>query len=257
MPGCRYRCGCHASRAAEAPAHWPGANGARRQWGSVLTAMIAPAILACAPCFIIADPYIAFLSTAGTLAFYTFLLLPTALRFDFRRDLDRLATLKCLPITPIAAAIGQTLSPVLIASLFQGGVLAIAIVARSLPPHLLLITVLALAPLNLLVFVLDNLIYLLYPYRVQQEGLEIFFRTMLTFTGKGLLFAAGLVVMSGWGFAAAELTQDVSQWTGIPVNAYDVFAAGMIAGPALLGTLMLYGLGRTYRNLDPIEDVPR
>ena len=57
------------------------------------------------------------------MAFYTFLLLPTALRFDFRRDLDRLATLKGLPITPAAAAIGQTLAPVLIATAFQGGVL--------------------------------------------------------------------------------------------------------------------------------------
>ena len=100
--------------------------------------MIAPAVLACAPCFVIADPDIAFLATTGTLAFYTFLLLPTAIRFDFRRDLDRLATLKGLPITPAAAAIGQTLAPVLIATLFQSVVLAIAIAARSLPPHQLL-----------------------------------------------------------------------------------------------------------------------
>ena len=73
---------------------WRQLVGARRRWGSLLTAMIAPSVLSCAPCFIIADPSIAFLATAGTLAFYTFLLLPTALRFDFRRDLDRLATLK-------------------------------------------------------------------------------------------------------------------------------------------------------------------
>jgi len=69
-------------------------------------------------------------------AFYTFLLLPTALRFDFCRDLDRLATLKGLPITPIAAAMGQTLTPVLIATLFQSGVLTLASVAvrAAAPP---------------------------------------------------------------------------------------------------------------------------
>jgi hypothetical protein len=55
---------------------------------------------------------------------------------------------------------------------------------------------LVMIPLNVLVFGLDNLIYLLYPYRVQQEGLEIFLRTMLTFTGKGLLFAVALAAMS-------------------------------------------------------------
>ncbi len=96
--------------------------------------MIAPSVCL-APCFVVADPAIAFLATAGTLAFYTFLFLPTAFRFDFRRDLDRLATLKGLPISAAAATIGQTLAPVLIATVFQCGVLAFAIVARSLPPH--------------------------------------------------------------------------------------------------------------------------
>ena len=236
---------------------WRQTVGARRQWSGLLTAMIAPAVLACIPCFVIADPHIAFLATASTLAFYTFLLLPTALRFDFRRDLDRMATLKGLPITPVAAAIGQTLAPVLIATLFQCGVLAFAVVARSLPPHHLFMTVLVMTPLNVLVFGLENLIYLLYPYRVQQEGLEIFFRTMLTFTGKGLLFAIGLAVMSAWGFAAAAMTRGVFAWTGIAINAYAVFTAGMIVGPSLLAALTVYGLSRAYRNMDPIEDIPR
>ena len=31
----------------------------------------------------------------------------------------------------------------------------------------------------------------------------------------------------------------------------------MIAGPALLAMLVLFGLCRTYRVMDPIEDVPR
>jgi hypothetical protein len=236
---------------------WRQLLGTRRYRGSLLVATIAPTVLASAPCFVISDPYIAFLSTTGTLAFYTFLLLPTALRFDFRRDLDRLATFKGLPITPGAAAIGQILAPVLLATLFQSGVLAIAVVARSLPAYYLIATLLVMIPLNLLVFGLDNLIYLLYPHRLQQEGLEIFLRTMLTFTGKGLLFAAGLVAMSAWGFAAAALTRGISRWTGSVVNAYAVFTAGMIAGTCFLAALVLRALCRTYGNVDPIEDVPR
>lgn len=219
--------------------------------------MIAPAVLALAPCFVITDPHLAFLSTTGTLAFYTFLLLPTALRFDFRRDLDRLATFKSLPITSAAAAIGQTLAPVLLATVFQSGVLALAVAARSLPAHYVAVTMLVMVPLNVLVFGLDNLIYLLYPYRMQQEGLEVFLRTMLTFTGKGLLFAAGLVAMSGWGLAAAALTRGLAAWTGRPVNAYAVFVTGLVAGASLLAGLVLCALSRTYRKLDPIEDVPR
>lgn len=236
---------------------WRQLLGARRHWGSLLTAMIAPAVLAGAPCFVIADGQVALLATTGTLAFYTFLLLPTALRFDFRRDLDRLATLKGLPVTPAAAVLGQTLAPVLIATLFQSGVLALAIVARSLPVHHLFAALLVLIPINVLVFALDNLIYLLYPYRIQQEGLEIFLRTMLTFTGKGLLFALGLVAMSAWVFAAAAVTGGISRWSGGSIHASTVFIGGMIAGPSLLAALVLYTLCRTFHCLDPIEDVPR
>ncbi len=112
-------------------------------------------------------------------------------------------------------------------------------------------------PLNVLVFALDNLIYLLYPYRMQQEGLEIFLRTMLTFTGKGLLFTAGLVALSGWVLSATTLAERCSDWTSITINAAAVCLGGMIAGPSLLAALVLYGLCRAYRNIDPIEDVPR
>jgi hypothetical protein len=219
--------------------------------------MIAPAVLAALPCFVVAIPHDAFLATAGTLAFYTFLLLPTALRFDFRRDLIRLATLKSMPIPPTAAALGQTVTPVLIASLFQMGVLAFAIVARSLPPYYLLAAMLVMIPLNALVFGLENLIYLLYPYRVQQEGLEIFLRTMLTFTGKGLVFAFGLAAVSTWGFASAAITRAIEHWTAVLINAYAVFTAGMFVGLSFLAGLTLYGLGRTYRRMNAAEDIPR
>jgi hypothetical protein len=236
---------------------WRQLVGARRHWGSLLAAMIAPTVLAAAPCFVIADAGMAFLFTMGTLAFYTFLLLPTALRFDFRRDLDRLVILKGLPVTSSAAAAGQVFAPVLIASLFQCGILTLTVVARSLPPELLVLAMLIMVPLNVLVFGLDNLIYLLYPYRMQQEGLEIFLRTVLTFTGKGLLFTVGLLVMAAWGFTAAALTRGIAGWAGVTMHGYTIFAAGMIAGPSLLAALVLHELARTYRHMDPIEDLPR
>jgi hypothetical protein len=239
------------------PLIWRQLVGARRHWGSLLTAMIAPAVLASAPCLAVADSRMAFLTSAGALAFYTFLLLPTALRFDFRRDLDRLATLKGLPLSPLATAVGQTLAPVIITSVFQTAVLAIVIVGRSLPPHYLFLTMLIMIPVNTLVFGLDNLIYLLYPYRVQQEGLEIFLRTMLTFTGKGLLFTLGLAAMVAWGMASTALSQGFGPWTGNAIDAPALFVGGMITGSSLLAAFVLYCVSRTYRNLDPIEDLPR
>jgi hypothetical protein len=116
---------------------------------------------------------------------------------------------------------------------------------------------LVMIPLNVLVFGIDNIIYLLYPYRMQQEGLEIFVRTMLTFTGKGLLFTVGMVAIAGWGFSAAALTQCVSSWSGNVISPLAVFIGGLIGGLSLLATLVLWGLCRAYRNIDPIEDIPR
>jgi hypothetical protein len=136
-------------------------------------------------------------------------------------------------------------------------VLLFAIAARSLPPHLLLMALAVLIPLNGLVFGLDNLIYLLYPYRMQQEGLEVFLRTMLTFTGKGLVFAGGLAVMSTWGFTAATLANEIAPWTGNAISPIAVFVAGLVLGFSLLAALVLAGLSRTYRHMNPIEDLPR
>jgi hypothetical protein len=239
------------------PLAWRQLVGARRHWGGLMTAMLVPAVLASLPCFVIDDAHIAFMSTAGALSFYTFLLLPTALRFDFRRDLDRFATLKGLPIPPAAVAVGQTLAPVLITTVFQASILMFAMAQRSLPPHLVLVTLFVLIPLNVFVFGLDNLIYLLYPYRIQQEGVEIFLRTMLTFTGKGLLFTVGLCAMSAWGFGAGALARASSHWLGVDLNPFALFAAGLVVGLTLLAGLALHGVCRTYRRLDPVEDVPR
>lgn len=233
------------------PILWRQIVGVRRQWGSVLTAMIAPAILAAAPCFVIAEANIAFLATAATLAFYTFLLLPTALRFDFRRDLDRLATLKGLPVSATAIALGQTLAPVLVATLFQALVLLFAAAARSIPPQYIVGGMLVMLPLNVFVFALDNLIYLLYPYRVQQEGLEIFVRTMLTFTAKGLLFSAGLGAMAVWGFVAAGVAHT------LPLDAYLLFTLGMVLGPAAVAGFVLWALSRAFDRVDLVEDLAR
>ena len=81
-------------------------------------------------------------------------------------------------------------------------------------------------------------------------------RTMRTFTGKGLLFTVGLATMTGWGFGVAAVTRGIAHSTGIAMNAYALFAAGMIAGPSLAAALVLYGLCRTYSNMNPIEDMP-
>jgi hypothetical protein len=236
---------------------WRQWLGARRVAGSLLTALVIPGIMAMAPIFVIPDPLVAFLSTAGALAFYTFLLLPTALRFDFRRDLDRLETFKSLPISARKMAVGQLLTPVLISTLFQAVVLALSAIVHGQSFPFYIATVLVLLPMNILVFALDNLIFLLYPYRAGQEGLDVFLRTMLTFTGKGLLFVLGLGMISVWGYGAARIAQALSSQLGTATDGYSLFAAGLMLGMCMISCSLVFALQHAYDRLNPVEDIPR
>jgi hypothetical protein len=162
-----------------------------------------------------------------------------------------------MPLPPFPTAVGQIFAPVFITSLFQSAVLSFVAIVLSLSPMYPLVAILVMLPLNAAVFGLDNLIYLLYPYRVQQEGLEIFFRTMLAFTGKGLLFTVGLSAFSVWGLASTEIAQRVSYWAGGFISGPLLFVGGTIGGLTLFASLVIGALSRRYGNMDVIEDVPR
>jgi hypothetical protein len=79
--------------------------------------------------------------------------------------------------------------------------------------------------MNVLIIGMENAIFLAHPYRRNQEGIEVFLRTILTFTGKGVLFALGLVAVLAWAWAAISIgKQFSSQWIGA-----GLFAAGILA----------------------------
>ena len=96
--------------------------------------------------------------------FWVTLILVAMLRFDYRGDIDNMENLKALPISPVALSFGQILTPVLVASTFEFLVaFAMAYVQRTwfiIPVALLLCPI-----LNVMLFGLENLLYLLYPIR--------------------------------------------------------------------------------------------
>jgi len=104
---------------------------------------------------------------------------------------------------------------------------------------------------------LDNIIFLLYPYRMQQEGVEIFLRTMLTFTGKGLLFVLGLGILTGWGMGAAQIAQSLSNHFGMAPQGYTIFSLGMLIGMCVCAGGLVFALQHIYQRLNPVEDIPR
>ncbi|MCP4189259.1 MAG: hypothetical protein GY768_01380 [Planctomycetaceae bacterium] len=235
------------------PVAWRQIVGAFKQRSSLIFALALPGGLACLPLYVYVDGTQAVLSVAAALVFYTFLLLPSALKFDFRRDIRRMIVLKTLPIRPIFLVAGQITTPVALAFVFQLSVLIITMLTRPYPIWIMVTILVLLAPLNILIFALDNLVYLLYPYRLNQEGIEILLRTTLTFTAKGLLFTIALAMTFAWGFIANFLSRSILH---TPSHSAAIFIVGM--GLMLCGTsaILLHGLSLAFQYFDPSQDTP-
>jgi hypothetical protein len=144
----------------------------------------------------------------------------------------------------------------LIASAYQLAVLLIAQLIFPVHPGLLVAAFLLLAPLNILIFSLDNLIYLLYPYRLNQESLEIFLRTTLTFTAKGLLFGFALGVTLAWALAAVPIASVFAGSNSVLGDAKLVFIAGAWFMLCLSAVVAWRLLVRAYCRFDPSQDTP-
>ncbi len=138
---------------------------------------------------------------AGPGIMFLLILFPQFLQFDFRGDVDRMDLLKTLPLRPVAIACGQLLAPtvfLLVIELFLIGVIA---VPGVLPATLLLAVVPFLPLANLMVFAVENLMWLLYPYRMAVAGaadiqamVRQILMMMLKMLGLGVVFGAAASV---------------------------------------------------------------
>ena len=236
------------------PLFWRQFVGAREHAGGLLLALTAPAVLSCLPLLQRYGPETTFAYVSAALAFYSLLLLPAGLKFDFRRDGERLGLFKMLPVRPFSVVAGQLATPVAIAVTFQALVLTIACLVRPVPVSYLVGAVLFLVPLNVLIYSAENTIFLLYPHRLNQEGLEVFLRTTLMFTAKSLLFAVSLVVV----YVLSQVARDIAEWRLLqPVlagNHRAAFAATMWLAVAVAAVVCTGVLTRVYDRHDPCLD---
>ena len=227
------------------PLVWRQYRSARRFRGSLLISMAIPALLLCPSLVTVANPVVAFLLVVSGALFYTFVLLPEAIKFDFRLDSDHLCLLKQLPMTPTRVVLGQLAVPVTMAVLFQGAVFLAAGMYRSIDWSLILVATALSLPLTILFVALDNLTFLLYPHRPTQEGLEAFLRTVLKFTGKSVLLALFTGAIFLWAPIAAAIAE------GIGLNSSrSVFGAGLLLGISSLATAAVGSVVAAFRRFD-------
>ncbi len=206
---------------------WRQFLGAWHYRSSIFFSFLLPVILCCIPLFSNTRTGASPLFLIASVAFYSYLLLPAALMLDFRRDVDRLSVLKTLPISPMNIVLGQLVVPVTMCSVFQAIVFLISGMFGVASAGCLLVCWLAFIPMNLLIMSFENLIFMLYPYRRNKEGVDVFLRTILTFTGKGLTWGAGAALVFLWALACKYLAENV-------------FVFGSVS-PATVATTLLVG----------------
>ena len=230
---------------------WHQVLGAIHYRSTLIFALAIPTLLSCMPLLSRNTGLATSLSVIGSMVFYSFLLLPPALMLDFRRDAQRLAMWKATPIRPFALTVGQLSVPVALMSLFQLLVLLVAVFIGGHSPMMMLAWP-VLVPMNVLIISMENAIFLMHPYRRNQEGIEVFLRTILTFTGKGILFAIGLVMTLVWAWAAIY----VGKMFESQVIGGVLFGAGMILALAGLAWMGTKTCARFFERLDISQDLP-
>lgn len=225
---------------------WRQLLGAYHYRGTLAVSLGVPVVLCCFPLLAPHAPLVMLLNVVGAAIFYTFVLLPSALMLDFRRDVHRIALLKSLPLEPGAIVLGQLATPVLLCSAFQLVVLGIAVLAGKVVLWQASVALLLLLPVNTMIFAIENFIFLLAPYRRNQEGFEVFLRTILTFSGKSLAFAIGVALTLVWAFLSKWICVELELVTASPV----LFGVGIWTFTTSLA-LVLFGLiVRQFVNFD-------
>lgn len=222
-----------------------------RQWrrasqyaGSLVISMAIPAMLMLPFVFAVKDAMLAFGIVFGGSLFYSFVLLPEALKFDFRLDMDHLVQLKMLPLSAARVVVGQLMTPVLLAFAFQASVLVSVSLYRGIDSTVLMTALCYCLPLNVLFVALDNLVFLLYPHRPTEEGFEAFLRTILKFTGKTVLITLALGTLLLWAPVAASLAGAIGVATSL------VFVWGTIAGIVVMAMASVACVADAFRRFD-------
>ena len=235
------------------PIAWRQLLGVANYRATILFSLAVPVFLSCIPMLAGHDPTTMLLHLVGGAVFYSFLLLPAALMLDYRRDINRMTVLKALPISPMVVTIGQLLTPVLVCWGFQAIVLMIGLLLGRVNGLHAVFAWGLLLPVNVLIFAIENYIFLLSPFQRNKEGFDVLIRTILTFTGKGLLFAMGLVAIMAWAWVAIA----AAQWFELSkFYAALLFGTGVWVFSAIAATSFVLSIARQFERFDPSQDVP-
>lgn len=155
----------------------------------------------------------------GLLYFFIVFIIPRTLLCDFRGEFSSMELYKALPIAPWRICAGQLVVPVLIASAIELVMIFSALLFFEGATQVILIALMAFTvPSNLLLYGLENLIFLLFPTRLLPVGrvdFEFLGRTLVDFILKTIIIVIAVVAAGAAGVAALNATGQSYLWLAI------------------------------------------
>ena len=158
-------------------------------------------------------------------------------------------TLKCLPIPAVLIAVAELIAPTIVLTLCQTLLFVGLAVFMRFPPALVATALAVAVPFNLFLFLVENLIFLMFPARLTNLGpgdfqsvgrqvVVLFVKVILLLIGAGIALGIGAVAygLSNHSMIAFAL----------------VSAAVLIAETSALLPTLVYA----FRKFDPSADTP-
>jgi hypothetical protein len=182
----------------------------------------------------------------GGAAYMTFVL-SAQLPCGFRGDLNQMEVLKSLALSPIAIATAEVVSAAILGCLGQALLVVVSILGAPSQSMIVLTGAAFFFPYNLLLFGSNNLLLLLFPFRLVSSGPDV------TLMGRIMIMMLGnlLAVALGFGLAAipaAVILIITASWAATLVIAW--------IGLMSVGTGLLFGVAWAFRRFDISADMP-
>ena len=177
------------------------------------------------------------------------MVLISMLKFDFRDELDRLDLLRSLPISPIAVAAAELLTPVVVLSAMQATLLIAVTVCFKDGWKIALPAAAFAVPFNVLYVGIENLLFLMFPLRsagLIAGDMQLFGRQMVIFPCKFLLLLVALTIAAAVGTIGFIIGN----------KSWPAFGAVAWVGLSLVAAAMIPLVASAYSRFDPSIDTP-
>ena len=191
------------------PIVWRQAINAVRNSGRVVLVFLAIGLLT-GPIIKVAGLQVSSSSALGGIYFLVAFMMPRSLACDFRGEISRMEQYKSLPLAPWQICVAQLVVPVVLASLILLGMIASLIVYADFTTVVILgVLAFFVVPVSVLLYGLENLVFLLFPTKLVPVGrvdFDFLGRTLVDFMGKSIV----IITVLGTARAVGMRVQDAS-----------------------------------------------